>query len=382
MLDIKKKSLDLHFKNRGKIEIKNKVALNSSYDLSLAYTPGVAEVCKIIAKDSSNSYLYTNRGNTVAVITDGSAVLGLGNQGPLSAMPVMEGKCAIFKKFAGIDAFPICLDTQNPKEIIQTVRNIAPSFGGINLEDISAPNCFEIEKQLSETLKIPVFHDDQHGTSIVVLAGLINALKILKKNIKKSKIVINGAGSAGTAIAKLLFNYGARELVLLDSKGILSAKRQDLNKAKKDLLKILLKKPDQGRLEEALIEADVFIGVSEGNVLKPDYLKLMRKDPIIFALANPVPEIDPRVALKAGVKIMATGRSDFPNQLNNALVFPGFFKGLLQGKILKVTNQMKIDAAIALSRIVKKPTCDKIIPSIFEPKIAETVARAVAKNKK
>ncbi len=377
MRNIKTLSLALHKEHRGKIEINPKVKLNSPLDLSLAYTPGVAEVCKAIAKNPKNALAYTIKGNTVAVVTDGSAVLGLGDQGPLAALPVMEGKCAIFKKFAGVDAFPVCLNTKEPKSIIETVKNIAPVFGGINLEDISAPNCFIVEKELSKNLSIPVFHDDQHGTSIVVLSGLINSLKVVKKQVGKIRIVVNGAGSAGIAITKLLLAYGAKNIILLDSKGIISQKRDSLNPHKKEMLKFLLKEPSTGRLEVALKEADVFIGVSEGNILKKSYIKLMKKDPIVFALANPTPEIDPKIAHEASVKIMATGRSDFPNQLNNALVFPGFFKGLLSGKISKVTEKMKLDVATALSSLIKNPTTEEIIPSIFDKRVVETVAKAV-----
>jgi len=380
MVNVYKESLRLHKKFGGKIEITPKVKLKTPYDLSLAYTPGVAEVSREIAKNPKKALDYTCKKNMVAVVSDGSAVLGLGNQGALAAIPVMEGKCAIFKQFAGVDAFPICLDTQDPKEIIKTVKNIAPSFSGINLEDISAPNCFQVEKTLAKILNIPVFHDDQHGTSIVVLAGLINALKVVKKEIKDVKIVINGAGSAGVAITKLLLAYGAKKIILLDSKGIISRKRDYLYPHKKEMIKFLLKEPSEGRLEEALVSADVFIGVSQGNILKKNYVKLMKKDPIVFALANPTPEIDPSSAKEALVKVMATGRSDFPNQLNNALVFPGFFKGLLAGRISKVTEKMKLDVAKALSSLVEKPTSEKIIPSIFDKRVVETVAKAVLKQ--
>jgi len=381
MVNVYKESLRLHKKFGGKIEITPKVKLKTPYDLSLAYTPGVAEVSREIAKNPKKALDYTCKKNMVAVVSDGSAVLGLGNQGALAAIPVMEGKCAIFKQFAGVDAFPICLDTQDPKEIIKTVKNIAPSFSGINLEDISAPNCFQVEKTLAKILNIPVFHDDQHGTSIVVLAGLINALKVVKKEIKDVKIVINGAGSAGVAITKLLLAYGAKKIILLDSKGIISRKRDYLYPHKKEMIKFLLKEPSEGRLEEALVSADVFIGVSQGNILKKNYVKLMKKDPIVFALANPTPEIDPSSAKEALVKVMATGRSDFPNQLNNALVFPGFFKGLLAGRISKVTEKMKLDVAKALSSLVEKPTSEKIIPSIFDKRVVETVANAVMRSR-
>jgi len=375
---LNKRSLELHNKYKGKIATMPKIRLDSPLDLSLAYTPGVAAACEKINRKPEKAYEYTIKGNSVAVVSDGSAVLGLGNTGPYSAIPVMEGKSAIFKKFAGIDAFPICLDTQDPKKIIETVRYIAPVFGGINLEDIAAPQCFEIEKKLSQILKIPVFHDDQHGTAIVVLAGLTNALKIVGKKLTEVKIIINGAGAAGHAITRLLSLAGAKRLTILDSKGVISKKRDYLYPHKKELLKILSEDPLKGDLSVAMKNADVFIGVSKGNALKMKCVKLMNKKGIIFGLANPVPEILPEKAKKAGAFIVATGRSDYPNQLNNALVFPGFFRGLLDARITKVTDKMKLSAAHALAELVKKPGPENIIPSIFDKRVVPAVAKAVS----
>jgi len=374
---IDKQSLVLHSKHKGKIATMPKVQLNTPRELALAYTPGVAAVCKKIAKDPSTSYAYTIKGNTVAVVTDGSAVLGLGDIGPEAAIPVMEGKCAIFKKFAQIDAFPICLKTQNITEIINIVKNISPIFGGINLEDISSPRCFEVEKKLSRKLKIPVFHDDQHGTAIVVLAGLLNALKVTAKPLSRVRVVVNGAGAAGYATAQLIRRAGIKNIIALDSKGIVSRKRDYLYPHKKELLKMLLSEPSVGGLKEALRGADVFIGLSRCCVLAPVLVKLMNKNPIIFALANPDPEITPDVALKNGVAVAATGRSDFPNQLNNALVFPGFFRGLLDSRTEKVTTKMKLAAAHALASLIKRPTPKNIIPSIFDKRVVPAVAKAV-----
>jgi len=372
-------AIKLHRKLRGKIEIKIKAKLDTARDLSLAYTPGVAAVCKEIAKNPKRAYKYTMKNNTVAVITDGSAVLGLGDLGPLAALPVMEGKCAIFKKFAGINALPICLATQKPHEIVKTVINIAPVFSGINLEDIAAPKCFEIEKKLSRALKIPVFHDDQHGTAIIVLAGLINALRVVNKKISQIKIVINGAGAAGYAITKLLRFAHARHITVLDSKGIISKRRDYLYPHKKELIKLTLPTPQEGNLKDAIRGADVFIGVSKANLLKISDVKKMNKNPIIFALANPIPEILPSEAKKGGAAVVATGRSDYPNQLNNALVFPGFFRGLLEARITKVTDKMKLDAAHALASLIKKPIPNNIIPSIFDKRVVPKIAKAVAK---
>jgi len=375
--NISKQALALHKKSKGKIEVMPKVKLNLPKELALAYTPGVAAVSNAIAKDPKKALEYTAKGNLVAVVTDGSAVLGLGDIGPEAAIPVMEGKCAIFKKFAGIDAFPICLKTKKTSEIIGIVKNISPIFSGINLEDISSPRCFEVETKLSRKLNIPVFHDDQHGTSIVVLAGLINSLKLVEKPLSQARVVINGAGAAGTATAQLLHRAGVKNLIVLDSKGIISRKRDYLYPHKKELLKILLAEPSKGTLKEALRGADVFIGLSRCCILAPMLVKLMNAKPIIFALANPDPEILPDAANKCGAAVVATGRSDFPNQLNNALVFPGFFRGLLDGNIPRVTVKMKLAVAHALADLVKKPTRNNIIPSIFDKRVVPAVARAV-----
>lgn len=377
--NIDKESLKLHQRLHGKIETFVKAQLDTPQELALAYTPGVAAVSNIIAKNKDNALTYTMKKNLVAVVTDGSAVLGLGNVGPEAALPVMEGKCAIFKKFANIDAFPICLDTQKPRKIIQTVQFIAPVFSGINLEDIAAPNCFVIEKKLTRILKIPVFHDDQHGTAIVVLAGLINALKVVNKKLSQVTIVINGAGAAGHAITKILHLAGVKKLILLDSKGIISRKRDYLYPHKKELLKILARVPAQGNLKVAIKNTDVFIGISKGGLLKKEDVKLMNAKPIIFALANPVPEISPEEAEKGGAAIVATGRSDYPNQLNNALVFPGLFRGLLDAKAQRVTNKMKLTVARALAGLVKNPSPTNIIPSIFDKQVVPAVANAIIK---
>ena len=381
MNSVDKKSLVLHSKYKGKISISPKIKLDSPGDLSVAYTPGVASVCEKIAKNKKKAYDYTIKGNTVAVVTDGSAVLGLGDIGPEAAIPVMEGKCVIFKNFAGIDAFPICIKSQDIKELVNIIKNISPIFGGINLEDISAPRCFEVEKKLSRKLDIPVFHDDQHGTAIVILAGLINALKVAEKDISKIKIVINGAGAAGHAITKLVHMAGAKNIVLLDSKGIISRKRDYLYPHKKELVKILSREPSIGNLSLALKKADVFIGVSKGNILRMKDIKLMNKNPIIFASANPIPEILPEKALKAGAFIVATGRSDYPNQINNALVFPGFFRGLFDGKITRVNDKMKLAAASSLASLVRNPDPTNIIPSIFDKRVVPAIAKAIINSK-
>ncbi len=375
-MDFQQLSLDLHKKHRGKIEVVSKVPLKNRDDLSTYYTPGVAEPCKEIAKNKEDVYTYTSKGNLVAVISDGSAVLGLGNIGPEAAMPVMEGKCILFKKFAGLDAVPICLATQDTEEIIRIVKALEPTFGGINLEDISAPRCFEIEERLKSQMKIPVFHDDQHGTAVVILAGLMNALKLAGKSIESVKIVISGAGAAGTATSKLLTKAGARNIVVCDSKGALSSQRNDLNKAKKALLKTTNPKDEDGPLSKVIDKADVFIGVSAGNVLNAEDVRRMSPEPIVFAMANPNPEIMPEEAKKGGAFIVATGRSDYPNQLNNVLVYPGMLKGAMKAR-KQVTEDMKLAAAKALAELVKSPTIDKIIPSVFEPDVADIVASAV-----
>ena len=383
-MDYNKKSLEFHKKLKGKIEVKSKVSLKTKEDLSLAYTPGVAEVSRKIAEDIKKVYDYTIKGNSVAVISDGSAVLGLGNLGAEAALPVMEGKAVLFKELAGIDAFPIVLKEQNIEKTISTIKNISPVFGGINLEDFKAPECFEIESQLQD-LGIPVMHDDQHGTAVVVLAGLINSLRLKKADKKNVKVVVNGAGAAGIAIVKLLLKYGFKNILNLDSKGIIYKGRGDLNKYKKEIAEILSSACDfdyenkecvLGGLPSALKGADIFIGVSKAGVLKPEMIKLMNKKPIIFAMANPEPEINPDDAKKAGAFIIATGRSDFPNQVNNVLAFPGIFRGALDIKAKKITDEMKIAAAEALAGLIK-PRVDKILPEALDKSVVLKVADAV-----
>jgi malate dehydrogenase (oxaloacetate-decarboxylating) len=378
-MDYNENSIKLHSKHQGKIAIQNLVALENSYDLSLAYTPGVAAVCKKIHENPILANELTLKGRTVAVISDGSAVLGLGNIGPLAAMPVMEGKCALFKKFANIDAFPICLATQDTEEIIKIIKSLEPTFGGINLEDISAPRCFEIEKRLTAEMNIPIFHDDQHGTAIVVLAGLINALKLVKKDISQIKIAVSGSGAAGTAILNLLYKYGARNFIVCDSKGILSKNRKDLNQSKIELLAFTNVQNLDGQLSEALIGSDVFLGISSGNILTQAMVRLMNPNPIIFAMANPLPEIMPDEAYAGGAAIVATGRSDFPNQINNVLAFPGVFKGVFKSNRQRITDTMKIAAAKALADHVKNPTTNKIIPHPFDEGIVDSVSEAIQK---
>jgi len=374
-----KKSLKLHQKKGGKLEIKSKFKLKNREDLSLAYTPCVAEVCKVIAEDKKRARKYTIKKNTVAVVSNGSAVLGLGNIGPEAAIPVMEGKAILFKELAGIDAFPICLDTNDPVEIIKTVKTIAPVFGGINLEDIAAPDCFFIEEQLQD-IGIPVMHDDQHGTAVVLTATLINALKITKKKVTSLKIVIVGAGAAGVAITKMLSReFDLEDIVVCDSRGIISKNRKDLNQIKKRLLKITNKKNIRGKMEDALVGADVFIGVSIGNILKPEMIKKMNSNPIIFAMANPVPEIMPDLAKKAGAIIVGTGRSDFPNQINNVLVFPGIFRGALDGGFTKITDKMKSITAKTIADYVKHPTPNKILPNPLDKNVAKIIAKNIMK---
>jgi len=373
-----KKILDYH--KNGKLVVNSKYKINDKNILSAVYTPGVAEVCKIIHNRPQASKKFTIKSNSVAVISDGSAVLGLGNIGAAAAIPVMEGKCALFKEFADIDAFPICLNTQNTNEIIKTIINISPVFGGINLEDISAPRCFEIEERLKQLLNIPVFHDDQHGTAVVVLAALINALKIVKKKIDEIKITVIGAGAAGTAIIKLLHAYGARNIIAADKYGVIyKTRKQGMNSALNDLCKIINPKNIKCSLSEAFIGSDVFIGVSTGNIVKPDWIKLMAEKPIVFAMANPMPEIMPDIALKAGAFIVGTGRSDFPNQINNVLCFPGLFRGLLDYNVKIVTDKIKISAAEAIAKLVNKTELSqkKIIPPVFDKRVARAVALAV-----
>jgi len=374
-----KKSLEVHRRKQGKLEIKSKLPLRNKTDLSIAYTPGVAEPCRRIARNPRDAYKYTIKGNSVAVVTNGTAVLGMGNIGAQAALPVMEGKAVLFKHFANVDAYPICIDSQNPEEIIKTVKLISPGFGGINLEDIKAPECFEIEERLEKELDIPVFHDDQHGTAIVTLAALINALKVVNKKIGLVKILVNGAGAAGIATTKILLAYGARNIVLIDSQGAIYQGRKGLNPYKKEIAKATNLKKEKGRIEDIIQGTDVFIGISVANVLKTEWAKKMAKDSIIFAMANPVPEIMPDQAKKAGAAVIATGRSDFPNQINNVSAFPGVFRGLLDSKTKKVTNQMKIAAAKGLAGFVKKPTPNKIVPGPFEKGVAQKIAGSIIK---
>jgi malate dehydrogenase (oxaloacetate-decarboxylating) len=379
-------SLKLHKAHKGKIEVRSKIAVNSKTDLSLVYSPGVAEPCRAIAANPASVYDYTIKGNTVAVVSDGSAVLGLGNIGALASIPVMEGKAMLFKKFAGIDAFPICIDSQDSAEIIRTVRNIAPVFGGINLEDIAAPRSFEIEEALQD-LGIPVFHDDQHGTAIVVMAALLNACKVLKKNINQLKVVINGAGAAGVAIAKLLRGeqlhnpqVSVEEVILVDTKGVISSDRTDLNSSKLATLTFTNPKNISGSLRDALKGADVFIGVSVANLLTSQDIQTMAPNAIVFALANPVPEIMPEEALAGGAAIVGTGRSDLKNQINNVLGFPGIFRGALDVRATRITPEMKFAAALAIANCLPNPKHDHIIPATLDKKVAMAVAAAVAKS--
>lgn len=369
-------AIRLHRLYKGKISITPKVSLETMEDLALAYSPGVAAVSMAIANDVNESYQLTNRANTVAVISDGSAVLGLGNIGPEAAMPVMEGKAALFKRFAGIDAIPICLNTQDKDVIIDVITYLAPSFGGINLEDIAAPKCFEIEERLQH-IGIPVFHDDQHGTAIVVLAGLINGLNLIGKTPNAVKVVISGVGAAGIATAKLLNTYGVSDIVMVDSKGIVGRGRQDLNKVKEDILKITNPQSLEGDLEDALEEADVFIGVSAPNIVTEKAIQKMATNPIVFVLSNPDPEILPELAIKAGAAIIATGRSDYPNQINNCLVFPGIFRGALDVRCPKITVDMKIAVASALAELVVEPSVDFIVPNSFDPSVVSAVSKAI-----
>ena len=373
------KALKLHEEWNGKLETVSKTPVKTREDLALAYTPGVAEPCKVIAENTDAAYTYTWKANTIAVVSDGSAVLGLGNIGPHAAMPVMEGKAVLFKEFGGVNAVPICLDTQDTEEIIKAVTYLAPGFGGINLEDISAPRCFEIEERLKATLDIPIFHDDQHGTAIVVLAGTINALKVVGKQKEYCKVVVNGAGSAGIAITKLLLSYGFKDIILCDSTGIVSKSRNDLNKVKQQMTEVTNLKNESGTLADALKDADIFIGVSAPNVVTPEMVSSMKKDAILFAMANPVPEIMPDVAKAAGARVVGTGRSDFPNQINNVVAFPGIFKGALEGRAKQITEEMKLAAALAIAALVPDEELneDNVMPEAFNPKVAQTVADAV-----
>ena len=376
------KALQMHEQWNGKLETTAKAHVNSREDLAIAYTPGVAEPCKVIAKDPEAAYKYTIKSNTVAVVSDGSAVLGLGNIGALAAMPVMEGKAVLFKEFGGVNAVPICLDTQDTEEIIRTVVNIAPAFGGINLEDISAPRCFEIETRLKELLDIPVFHDDQHGTAIVVLAGIINALKVTKKEKETCRVVVNGAGSAGVAITKLLLNYGFKDITMCDINGIISKDSENLNWMQKEMAKVTNLKNASGTLADALKGADIFVGVSAPGIVTKDMVASMNKDAILFAMANPVPEIMPDLAKAAGAKVVGTGRSDFPNQVNNALCFPGIFRGVLDVRAREITDEMKVAAAYAIASVIsdEEMTADYILPDPFNPEVTKAVAKAVAEE--
>ena len=379
MMDIKEKALQMHETWQGKLETIAKSKVNSREDLSIAYTPGVAEPCKVIAENKEAAYTYTMKSNTVAVISDGSAVLGLGNIGPYAAMPVMEGKCVLFKEFGNVNAVPICLDTQDTEEIIATIKNLAPGFGGINLEDISAPRCFEIEERLKGMLDIPVFHDDQHGTAIVVLAGIINGLRITGKKKEDCKVVVNGAGSAGIAITKLLLTYGFKNVIMCDREGIIGKDYPNLNWMQKKMTEVTNLENMTGTLAGALYGADIFVGVSAPNIVTAEMAASMNKDAILFAMANPVPEIMPDVAKAAGVRIVGTGRSDFPNQVNNVIAFPGIFKGALEGRASQITEEMKLAAAEALAALVSDEELkdDFIMPEAFDPRVAEVVSSAV-----
>ena len=379
-MDIAQESLRLHEQWQGKLETVPKMKIETREDLALAYTPGVAEPCRKIAENPSDAYKYTMKANTVAVVSDGSAVLGLGNIGPAAAMPVMEGKCALFKTFGGVNAVPLCLDTQDVDEIVETVKRLAPSFGGINLEDISAPRCFEIERRLIDELDIPVFHDDQHGTAIVVLSGVINALRLTGKQKEACRVVVNGAGSAGIAIAKLLLNYGFRNLILCDKCGISNSRSEGLNEAQRAMLATTNLDDEEGTLADAMRGADIFVGVSAPGIVSADMVKSMNSDAILFAMANPTPEIFPDVARAAGARVVGTGRSDFPNQINNVVAFPGIFKGALESRATRITKQMKLAAAEALAALVSDDELceDLIMPEPFDPRAVEAVAAAVA----
>ena len=376
------KALELHEKLQGKLETVSKTPVRTREDLALVYTPGVAEPCKIIAKDPAAAYTYTMKANTVAVVSDGSAVLGLGNIGPKAAMPVMEGKAVLFKEFGGVNAVPICLDTQDTEEIIKAVTWLAPAFGGINLEDISAPRCFEIEERLKETLDIPVFHDDQHGTAIVVLAGIINALKVVGKKKEDCRVVVNGAGSAGVAITRLLLTYGFSNIIMCDKSGILCDGAEGLNWMQEKMVKRTNLAHETGSLADALKGADIFVGVSAPGIVTEEMVASMNSDAILFAMANPVPEIMPDLAKKAGARVVGTGRSDFPNQVNNVVAFPGIFRGALEGHAKQITDKMKLAAANAIAALVSDEELNEnnIMPEAFDPRVADVVADAVKKN--
>ena len=379
--NVYEKSLVLHEEHKGKIEVISKVEVTNREQLSQAYSPGVAEPCRKIHANQEDVYKYTSKGNLVAVVSDGTAVLGLGDIGPHAAMPVMEGKAILFKQFAKVDAFPICLDTKDVDEIVETVKRLAPTFGGINLEDISAPRCFEIEARLKKELDIPVFHDDQHGTAIVVCAGLLNALKVVGKKMEDLKVVINGAGSAGISICKLILQFGVGDVVLVDRQGALCPGEEWMNPAQKDMAEITNKNKQRGPLTEIIKDKDLFIGVSAPNLVTAEMVKTMAKDPIVFAMANPTPEIMPDVAKEGGAKVVATGRSDFPNQINNVLVFPGIFRGALDVRATEITEEMKMAAARAIASLITEEELNEeyIIPSPFDPRVSEAVAKEVGR---
>ena len=378
-MTLQEKALEMHRKWNGKLETTAKSHVSSREDLSIAYTPGVAEPCKVIAKDKEAAYTYTMKANTVAVVSDGSAVLGLGNIGALAAMPVMEGKAVLFKEFGGVNAVPICLDTQDTEEIIRTVVNIAPAFGGINLEDISAPRCFEIESRLKELLDIPVFHDDQHGTAIVVLAGIINAMKVTGKKKEDVQVVVNGAGSAGVAITKLLLTYGFPHVTMCDINGIIGEHSENLNWMQREMAEVTNLEKKTGTLADALKGADIFVGVSAPGIVTKEMVSSMNRDPILFAMANPIPEIMPDLAREAGARVVGTGRSDFPNQVNNVVAFPGIFRGALEGRATQITEEMKLAAAHAIAGLVPEEALNEenILPAAFDPRGADVLSRAV-----
>ena len=381
-MDLLEKALKLHEEWQGKIETVPKCAVETREDLATAYTPGVAEPCKEIAKDPQAAYTYTGKANTVAVISDGSAVLGLGNIGALAALPVMEGKCVLFKTFGDVNAVPIVIETQDTEELIKTIANIAPAYGGINLEDISAPRCFEVERRLKEMLNIPVFHDDQHGTAIVVLSAMINCLRLTGRKKEDCRIVVNGSGSAGIAITKLLLLYGFKDVTICDSKGMIHKDNEGMNPAKVEIAQVTNPAGRKGSLADAFVGADIFIGVSAPGVVTPEMIKTMRPDPIIFAMANPVPEIMPDLAKKAGARIVGTGRSDFPNQVNNVIAFPGIFKGALEGRAPQITEEMKLAAAEAIAALVSDEELNEefVMPQPFDPRVADAVAAAVKEH--
>ncbi|MGN0342688.1 MAG: NADP-dependent malic enzyme [Roseburia sp.] len=378
-MDTNEKAIQMHRQWNGKLETVSKTPVKSREDLSIAYTPGVAAPCRIIAENKEEAYNYTIKANTVAVVSDGSAVLGLGNIGPYAAMPVMEGKCVLFKEFGNVNAVPICLDTQDTEEIITAVKNIAPAFGGINLEDISAPRCFEIEERLKKMLDIPVFHDDQHGTAIVVLAGIINAMKVTGKDKETAKVVVNGAGSAGVAITRLLLTYGFKNVTMCDRLGIIGKDYPDLNWMQKKMAEVTNLTNQTGTLADALKGADIFVGVSAPNIVTPEMVSSMNHDSILFAMANPTPEIMPEAAKAAGARVVGTGRSDFPNQVNNVIAFPGIFKGALEGRATQITEEMKLAAALAIAGLVSdEELCeDFIMPEAFDPRVVDAVSQAV-----